>query len=86
MPGSGAPLQPGSAQGSEGLVGATAWTGSGNRATDGWSDTSPEMAWGSWVEEACERRVWPHERRWWMKRKKKRREFWVRKIHEASPL
>lgn len=87
MLGSGVPLLPGSVPGSEGWAGATAWTGSGSKVTDGCWDTSPETAWVSWVEEGCERRVWPRVRRWWMqKRKKKRREFWMRKIHEESPL
>lgn len=80
MPGSGAPLPPGSAQGSEGLAGAVAWTGSGSRGTDGCWDTSPETAWAFWVEEGCEKRVLPHERRWWTKKRKRRREFLMQKI------
>lgn len=60
MPGSGAPLPPGSVWVSEGLAGAAAWKGSGSRVTDGCWDTSLEMELASWVEEGCERRVWPH--------------------------
>lgn len=87
MPASGAPLQPGLAQGSGGSAGAAAWTGSGSKVTVGCWDTSPEMAWASWVEEGCERRVWPRVRTWLTKmKKKKRREFWMRKIHEENPL
>lgn len=87
MPGSGVQLQPGSAQGSEGWVGAVAWTGSGSKVTDGCLDTSPGTVWTSWVVEECGKRVWPHERWWWTKkRKKRRREFWRKKIHEESPL
>lgn len=60
MPGSGVPPQPGSVQGSEGLAGEVAWTGSGSRGIGGCWDTFPETAWASWVEEGCVKRVWPH--------------------------
>lgn len=78
-------LQPGSAQGSEGSAGEDAWMGSGSRVTDSCWDTSPKMAWASWVVEGCVRMVWQHEKRWCM-RKKMRREFWMLKIHAESLL
>lgn len=82
-------LQPDLVQGSEDLVGADAWTVSGSRVTGGYWDTFQEMVWMSWVEEVCERRVWPHGWRWWTKtrrKKKKKREFWRLKIHEENLL
>lgn len=86
MPGNGAPPRPGLAQGSGGLAGAGAWTGSGSRVTDGWWDTTLETAWASLAEEECERKVWLHEKRWWTKRRKRRVEFWTMTIHEESLL
>ena len=83
---SGAPLQLGLEQGSEGSVGADAWMGSGNRVTDGWWDTPLETVWASLVEEECERRVWLHEKRWRRKKRTKRGEFGMLKIHEESRL
>lgn len=60
MPGSEVLPPLGSVWVSGGLVGVVAWKGSGSRVNDGCWDTSQETVWPSWVEEACERRVWPH--------------------------